>query len=55
MHPPDGAQPAARELHAQAAEFLGNGSPERIVHLGEKLPPTMQPFAVLPEFAHLRL
>jgi hypothetical protein len=25
------------------------------VQLGEMLPPAMQPFAVLPEFAHLRL
>jgi uncharacterized protein (DUF362 family) len=40
---------------AQAAEFLGNGTPERIVHLGERLPAPLQPFAVLPEFAHLRL
>jgi uncharacterized protein (DUF362 family) len=40
---------------AQAAEFLGNGTPERIVQLGEMLPATVQPFAVLPEFAHLRL
>jgi hypothetical protein len=40
---------------AQAAEFLGNGTPERIVHLGEMLPPAMQPFTVLPEFVHLRL
>ena len=40
---------------AQAAEFLGNGMAERIVHLGERMPTTVQPFAVLPEFAHLRL
>ena len=40
---------------AQAAEFLGNGTLERIVHLGEGLPSTMHPFAVLREFARLRL
>jgi uncharacterized protein (DUF362 family) len=40
---------------AQAAEFLGNGMAERIVHLGERMPTTVQPFAVVPEFAHLRL
>ena len=39
---------------AQAAEFLGNGTPERIVQLGEGLPLSVHPFAVLPEFAHLR-
>jgi len=38
---------------AQAAAFLGNGVSDRIVHLGEPLPRTVQPFAVLPEFAHL--
>jgi hypothetical protein len=40
---------------AQAAEFLGNGAPEHIVHLGERLPSAGQPFAVLPDFAYLRL
>jgi uncharacterized protein (DUF362 family) len=40
---------------AQAAEFLGNGMAERIVHLGEPMPTTVQPFAVLPGFAHLCL
>ncbi len=39
---------------AQAAEFLGNGSPERIVQLAELLPAAVRPFAVLPEFAYLR-
>jgi uncharacterized protein (DUF362 family) len=39
---------------AQAAEFLGNGSPERIVQLAEPLPTNVRPFAVLPEFAYLR-
>jgi uncharacterized protein (DUF362 family) len=39
---------------AQAAEFLGNGSTERIQQLGESLPPSLPQFAVLPEFAHLR-
>jgi len=38
---------------AQAAEFLGNGAAERIVQLGEQLPRTVEPFAVLPEFAYL--
>ena len=50
-----GLNPLRVNYLAQAAEFLGNGTPERIVHLGEGLPTTMQPFAVLPEFAHLRL
>ena len=49
-----GLDPLRVKYLAQAAEFLGNGTPERIVHLGERLPPAMQPFAVLPEFAHLR-
>ena len=38
---------------AQAAEFLGNGAPERIIQLGEQLPRAVEPFAVLPEFAYL--
>jgi uncharacterized protein (DUF362 family) len=43
-----------RVLHlAQAAEFLGNGAPERIIQLGEQLPRAVEPFAVLPEFAYL--
>jgi hypothetical protein len=49
-----GLNPLRVNYLAQAAEFLGNGTPERIVHLGEMLPPAVQPFAVLPEFAHLR-
>jgi uncharacterized protein (DUF362 family) len=50
-----GLNPLRVKYLAQAAEFLGNGAPERIAHLGERLPSTVQPFAVLPEFAHLRL
>ena len=50
-----GLNPLRVNYLAQAAEFLGNGMPERIVQLGEPMPHTMQPFAVLPEFAHLRL
>ena len=50
-----GLNPLRVNYLAQAAEFLGNGTPERIVNLGEGVPSTMQPFAVLPEFAHLRL
>jgi uncharacterized protein (DUF362 family) len=50
-----GLNPLRVKYLAQAAEFLGNGVPERIVHLGERLPSTVQPFAALPEFAHLRL
>jgi uncharacterized protein (DUF362 family) len=50
-----GLNPLRVNYLAQVAEFLGNGTPERIVHLGEMLPPAMQPFAVLPEFAHLPL
>jgi len=38
---------------AQAAEFLGNGAPERIIQLGEQPPLSVEPFAVLPEFAYL--
>jgi uncharacterized protein (DUF362 family) len=44
-----GLNPLRVNYLAQAAEFLGNGTPERIVHLGDWLPSTMQPFAVLPE------
>ena len=50
-----GLNPLRVKYLAQSAEFLGNGAPERIMHLGERLPSTAQPFAVLPEFAHLRL
>jgi len=50
-----GLNPLRVNYLARAAEFLGNGTPERIVHLGEGLPSTMQPFAVLPEFAHVCL
>ena len=50
-----GLNPLRVNYLAQAAEFLGNGTPERIVQLGEMLPAAVQPFAVLPEFAHLRL
>ena len=38
---------------AQAAEFLGNGAPERIIQLAEQLPHSVRPFEVLPEFAYL--
>jgi uncharacterized protein (DUF362 family) len=38
---------------AQAAEFLGNGAPERIIQLAEQMPRSVEPFAVLPEFAYL--
>ena len=40
---------------AQASEFLGNGELTRIEQLGEAVPPDVVPFAVLPEFAHLRV
>jgi len=50
-----GLNPLRVNYLAQAAEFLGNGTPERIVQLGETLPTAVQPFAVLPEFAHLHL
>jgi uncharacterized protein (DUF362 family) len=39
---------------AQAAEFLGNGATERIQQMAASLPRSVQPFALLPEFAHLR-
>jgi uncharacterized protein (DUF362 family) len=38
---------------AQAAEFLGNGNPERIIQLAEQLPHTVRPFELLPDFAYL--
>jgi uncharacterized protein (DUF362 family) len=50
-----GLNPLRVKYLAQGAEFLGNGTPERIVHLGERLPATIQPFAVMPEFARLCL
>ncbi|MFN7998365.1 MAG: DUF362 domain-containing protein [Bryobacteraceae bacterium] len=50
-----GLNPLRVNYLAQAAEFLGNGAPERIVHLGERLPTAVAPFEVLPDFAHLRL
>ena len=39
---------------AQASGFLGNGGPDRIDQLGERIPRTVHPFALLPEFAHLQ-
>jgi uncharacterized protein (DUF362 family) len=48
-----GLNPLRVNYLAQAAEFLGNGTSDRIVHLGEDLPATARPFAVLSEFAHL--
>ena len=50
-----GLNPLRVNYLAQAAEFLGNGSPDRIVQLGEPLSAPQQPFALLPEFAHLRI
>lgn len=50
-----GLNPLRVKYLAQSAEFLGNGAPERIMHLGERLPSIVTPFATLPEFAHLRL
>jgi uncharacterized protein (DUF362 family) len=50
-----GLNPMRVNYLALAAEFLGNGASKRIVHLGESLPTTVAPFALLPEFAHLRL
>ena len=38
---------------AQATQFLGNGDVQRIDQLGERLPRTVRPFSVLPDFAHL--
>jgi uncharacterized protein (DUF362 family) len=49
-----GLNPLRVNYLAQAAEFLGNGIPDRIVQLGEPLSAPQRPFALLPEFAHLR-
>jgi hypothetical protein len=38
---------------AQAGQFLGNGDVQRIEQPGERLPRTVRPFSLLPEFAHL--
>jgi uncharacterized protein (DUF362 family) len=38
---------------AQAGQFLGNGEVQRIEQLGERLPRSVRPFSVLPEFAHV--
>jgi uncharacterized protein (DUF362 family) len=38
-----------------AAQFLGNGSADRIVLLAEGLPKQVEPFNVLPQFAYLRM
>lgn len=47
---------ASRVWHlSRAARFLGHGSPDRIDFLAESIPATTQPFAVLPQFAHLQL
>jgi uncharacterized protein (DUF362 family) len=49
-----GLNPMRVNYLSQASAFLGNGAPERIVHLGEPLPRTVHPFTVLPDFAYLR-
>ena len=49
-----GLNPLRVPYLAQAAEFLGNGTPDRIVQLGEPMFAPQEPFAVLPEFARLR-
>jgi uncharacterized protein (DUF362 family) len=50
-----GLDPLRVNYLAQAAEFLGNGTPDRIVQLAEPMLVPQEPFAVLPEFAHLRI
>jgi uncharacterized protein (DUF362 family) len=50
-----GLDPLCVNYLAQAAEFLGNGTPDRIVQLAEPMLVPQEPFAVLPEFAHLRI
>ena len=50
-----GLNPLRVNYLAQAAEFLGNGTPDRIVQLGELLSAPQQPFALMPQFAHLRI
>jgi uncharacterized protein (DUF362 family) len=49
-----GLNPGLVKHLAQAAEFLGNAAPERIMHLGETPPTFTQRFEVLPQFVHLR-
>ena len=49
-----GLDPLRVSYLRQAAEFLGNGAPGRIAQLGEGLPTGVAPFAVVPEFGHLR-
>lgn len=49
-----GLNPNRVSYLAQAAEFLGNGDTKRIQQLGENVPESVPPFALLPEFAHLR-
>jgi uncharacterized protein (DUF362 family) len=44
-----GLNPPRVNYLAQAAEFLGNGTPDRIVQLGEQLSAPQQPLAVLGE------
>lgn len=39
---------------AQAAQFLGNGSPDKIDLLAGDVPLRVQPFAVLPQFRHIQ-
>ena len=38
----------------RASRFLGNGAPERIDLIAERIPPHIAPFDVLPEFADLQ-
>lgn len=42
-----GFNPGRVSYLAQAAEFLGNGTTERIQHLGESLPRSVRPFRSL--------
>ena len=46
-----GLNPLRVNYLAQAAEFLGNGTPDRIVQLGEPLSAPQQPLASCREFA----
>lgn len=48
-----GINPGAVPHLNAAAQFLGNGTPERIIQLAVPMPSRTDPFAVLPDFKHL--
>jgi hypothetical protein len=49
-----GLVPERIDYLRRAALLLGNIADEKIEHIGESVARVMQPFAVVPEFEHLK-